>query len=114
MEKEVRFSLIRRIILKTIYWLVSLLIFISAMIILVFHKICPYFPVLFLFDFCFIVGHPLFLKHISKKKWYECTKDDFLALRYILLPSIFMELVVLLYYHNETILIIKAIMENSN
>ena len=92
-------------LLKITYWLVSLLIFCSAMIILDLHFIVPFFPVLFLFDFCFIVGHPLFVKYISKKKWYECTKDDYLALRYILLPSLFLEIltlcVVIICYPNE-------------
>ena len=114
MEKKVVISLMRKVILKIIYWLVSLLIFCNAMIILQLHLIIPFFPVLFLFNFCFWFGYPLFLEYILKKQWFKCTKDDYLALKYILLPWLIMELIVLLYYHKATFFIITTIMENSN
>ena len=55
MEKEVITTWIKKILLKIAYWGVSLLIFFNAMIILNLHLVVPFFPVLFLFDFCFWV-----------------------------------------------------------
>ena len=83
--------------------------------ILAFHVIVPFFPILFLFDFCFLVGYPLFLRYVLKRKWFvECIKDEYLKIKYILLPYVIMEVIVLLYYHKATYFIIKTVMENSN
>ena len=109
MEKKVK-----RGLLKIIYWVISLLNLLNVMIILCLHLIVPFFPVLFLFDFCFWFGHPLFLRYVLKRKWFECTKNFYLKLKYILLPCLIMELVVLLYYHKATLYIIKTVMENNN
>ena len=114
MEKKTIVTWINKKLLKIIYWAVSLLIFFNAMIILYFHWIIPFFPVLFLFDFCFVVGHPMFLRYVLKKKWFECTKNFYLNMKYILLPCLMMELSVLLYYHKATLFIINTVMENSN
>ena len=40
--------------------------------------------------------------------------DYYLKIKYILLPWLIMELLVLLYYHKVTFFIIKTVMENSN
>ncbi len=114
MEKKTIVTWINKKLLKIIYWAVSLLIFFNAMIILYFHWIIPFFPVLFLFNFCFWFGHPMFLRYVLKKKWFECTKDEYLKIKYILLPWLIMGLIVLLYYHNETYFIINTVMESSN
>ena len=114
MENEDIIVWIKKVSLKIIYWLVSLLILCNAMIILIFHMVYPFFPILFLFNFCFWFGYPIFLEHILKKQWFECTKDDSLALQYILLPWLIMELMVLLYYHKATLFVIKTIMENGD
>jgi len=104
MEKKSIITLMKKSLLKIIYWTVSLLIFLSAMIILQLHLIVPFFPVLFLFDLCFWFGYPIFVEHILKKQWFECTKDDYLALKYILLPWLIMEIIVISYYYNEIML----------
>ena len=114
MEKEVVIKRIKEYVLKMVDTIVCIFILCGLMIILLFHKICPFFPVLFLFDFCFIIGYPLFLHSVLKKKWFECTKNYYLKIRYILLPYVMMELIVLLYYHKATLFIIKTIMENSD
>ena len=114
MEKEVVIKRIKELGLKAIDIIVCLLILCGFMIILLFHKIGPFFPILFLFDFCFWFGHPLFLRYVLKKKWFECTKDYYLKIKYILLPWLIMELVVLLYYHKATYFIIKTICEFSD
>ena len=114
MEKEVVIKTMKELALKTIDNAVCVLILCGLMIILIFHKIVPFFPVLFLFDFCFWLGHPLFLRYVLKKKWFECTKDFYLKIKYILLPWLIMELVVLLYYHKATLFIIRTVMENGN
>ncbi len=114
MENEDIIVWIKKVSLKIIYWLVSLLILCNAMIILIFHMVYPFFPVLFLFDFCFWLGHPLFLKYVLKRKWFECTKNFYLKIKYILLPWLIMELMVLLYYHKATLFVIKTIMENGD
>ena len=114
MDKEAIIKRIKELALEAITDVICVLILCGLMIILIFHKICPFFPVLFLFDFCFIVGHPLFLRYVIKRKWDECTKDYYLKIKYILFPWLIMELLVLLYYHKVTLFIIKTVMENSN
>ena len=113
MEKEVILKKIKELSLKAITYVICLFILCGLMIILVFHKFGPFFPVLFLFDFCFWFGHPIFVKYVLKRKWYECTKNDLLALKYILIPSLIMELLVLLYYHKATYFILRTIMESN-
>ena len=114
MEKEDKKEIIKNNIFKCIDLILNLLIAFGIFIIIVFHIIGPFFPILFLFDFCFVVGYPLFLRYVLKKKWFECTKDYYLKIKYILLPWFIMELVVLLYYHKATYFIIKTVMEDSN
>jgi len=114
MEKEAMKEKIRKIALEAITDVICVLIMGGLTIILIFHKFGPFFPVLFLFDFCFWFGHPIFVKYVLKRKWYECTKNDLLALKYILIPSLIMELLVLLYYYKATYFIITTIIENSN
>ena len=104
MGKRVIITWIKKTLLKIVYWSVSLLIFFNAMIILNLHLVVPFFPILFLFNFCFWLGHPMFVKLVLKQKWYECAKDDYLALKYILIPSLIMELVVIIYYYDEIML----------
>ena len=114
MEKEVINEKIKKIGLKIASDVIFLLCLLGLFAILVFHKIVPLFPVLFLFDFCFVIGYPLFLRFVLKKKWFECTKDNYTKIKYILFPWLIMELIVLLYYHKATYFIIKTVMENSN
>ena len=104
MEKKDIIIWLKKILLKIAYWIVSLCIFFNAMIILNLHFIVPFFPVLFLFNFCFWVGHPLFMRYVLKLKWFDCTKDNYLSLKYILIPSLIMELIVIIYYYNEIML----------
>ena len=112
MGKKAIISKIKYIILKITEGVASLLYILWVFIILLLHKIMPFFPVLFLFDFCFVVGYPLFLRFVLKKKWFECTKNSYLKIKYLLLPYLIMELIVLLYYHKATFFIIKTIMES--
>ena len=102
----------KNIFWKTISYIFFTFICLEGIIIIEIHKIVPFFPVLFLFDFCFIVGYPLFLRFVLKKKWFDCTKDNYLNIKYILLPWFVMELSLLLYYHNETWLALQKIAES--
>ena len=112
MEKEVAMEETK--IFKCIDLMVNLLACVEFILIGSLHFMLPFFPVLFLFDVCFWFGHPLFLRYVLKKKWFECTKDYRLKIKYIMLPWLIMGLIVLLYYHKATLFIIKTIMENSN
>ncbi len=112
MEKEDKKEIIKNNIFKCIDFILNLLIAFGIFIIIVFHITGPFFPILFLFDFCFWFGHPLFLRYVLKRKWFECTKDYYLKIKYILLPCLIMELLVLLYYHNETWLVLQKIAES--
>ena len=112
MEKKTVIERTKELALEAITNIICVFIACGLMMILIFHKIVPFFPVLFLFDFCFIVGYPLFLRFVLKKKWFECTKNSYLKIKYILLPWLIMELIVLLYYHKATFFIIKTIMES--
>ena len=114
MEKEAVIKRIKELVLEAIDSIVCVFILCGLFTILCLHLIVPFFPVLFLFDFCFWFGHPLFLRYVLKRKWFECTKNFYLKLKYILLPCLIMELVVLLYYHKATLYIIKTVMENNN
>ena len=114
MEKEDIIKDINELTLKTINAILSIFYIFALFIILLYHKFAPFFPVLFLFDFCFLIGYPLFLRYVLKKKWFECTKDMCLKMKYILLPCVMMELMVLLYYHKATLFVIKTIMENGD
>ena len=102
---------IKELSLEVITNVICIFILCGLMIILIFHKYGPFFPVLFLFDFCFIVGYPLFLRYVLKKKWYECTKNYYLKIKYILLPWLIMELLVLLYYYKVTYFIVCTVIE---
>lgn len=104
----------KTIFLNLIDLVINLFAGIGFILICNLHFIIPFFPVLFLFDFCFWFGHPLFLRYMLKKKWFECTKKLYLKIKYILLPWLIMELIVLLYYHKATLFIIKTVMENSD
>lgn len=105
---------VKEIFLKILFNALLFFIYIGLLVIYLLHRIIHFFPVLFLFDFCFLIGYPLFLRYILKKKWFECTKDDYLCIKYILVPYVIMEVIVLLYYHKATYFIIKTVMENSN
>ena len=111
MEKE-NIKIIKKLLLKMINCTFFVLILFNAYIILRLHITVPFFPVLFLFDFCLLVGYPLFLRYVLKKKWFECTKDDYLCIRYIMLPLIIMELAVLLCYPYDTIMAIDFLAES--
>lgn len=102
------------VICKVIDLMMNLLLAIEFILIIELHFITPFFPILFLFNFCFWIVYPLFLRYVLKKKWFECTKDDYLKIKYILLPWLIMGLMVLLYYHEATFLIIKTMLEDSN
>lgn len=102
MEKEVIIEKIEKITLRVVSDIVFLLNLFGLFTVLALHKIVPFFPVLFLFDFCFIFGYPLFLRYVLKRKWSECTKDEYLKIKYIMLPYLIMELAVLIYYPQET------------
>ena len=114
MEKEVITKEIKELTLKAINAILSIFYIFGLFTILAFHKIVSFFPILFLFDFCFLVGYPLFLRYVLKKKWFECTKDYYLKIKYILLPYVIMEVIVLLYYNKATYFIITTIIKNSN
>ena len=112
MDGKCKTEIIKTKFLAGIDFLINLLVGIEFIIIIELHFIVPFFPVLFLFDFCFVVGYPMFLRFVLKKKWFECTKDNYLNIKYILLPWFFMGLSLLLYYHNETWLALQKIAES--
>lgn len=113
MGKEVIIQRIKRLSLKLINnFLAFFICFWLIIIVLRLHRVVPFFPIMFLFDFCFLIGYPLFLRYVLKRKWFECTKDDYLCIRYIMLPLIIMELAVLLCYPHETIMAIDFLAES--
>ena len=113
MEKEVIIQKIKGLSLKLINnFLAFFICFWLIIIILRLHFMVSFFPVLFLFDFCLLVGYPLFLRYVLKRKWFECTKDDYLCIKYIMLPLLIMELAVLLCYPHETIMAIDFLAES--
>ena len=112
MGKE-NIKIIKKLLLNITSSALFVAILFNAFIILRLHKIVPFFPVLFLFDFCLLVGYPLFLRYVFKKKWFECTKDEYLKIKYLMFPWLIMSLAVLLYYSHETILAIDFLAESN-
>ena len=113
-QNKVNIFEIRKKIWSVLSFVIFTMIYFGLLIVYLIHRVVPFFPILFLFDFCFVVGYPMFLRYVLKKKWFECTKDEYLKIKYILLPWLIMELIVLLYYHKATLFIINTVMENSN
>ena len=107
MEKEVIIKRIKELLLEITNSAFFVIILFNAYIILEFHKIVPFFPILFLFDLLIIIGYPLFLRYVLKKKWFECCKDKMLQIKYIFFPMLLLEIlalfVVILCYPNETL-----------
>jgi hypothetical protein len=112
MERKGKTEIIKTKLLTGIDFAMNLLVGVEFIIIIELHLIVPFFPVLFLFDLCFVVGYPMFLRYVLKKKWFECTKNNYLNIKYILLPWLIMGLIVLLYYHKETWLALQKIAES--
>ena len=95
MEKEDINKIIKMSFLKGIDFVLSLAVAFGIIAIIELHFFVPLFPILFLFDLCLIIGYPLFLRYVLKKKWFECCKDKLLQIKYILLPILFLEMVTL-------------------
>ena len=105
MEKKDIIQRIRKLLLEITNSVLFVIILFNAYIILSFHKIVPFFPILFFFDLCLVIVYPLFLRYVLKRKWFECCKNKILQMKYILLPILFLEaltlLTVIISYPNE-------------
>ena len=92
-------------IFKCIDLIANLLACIEFILIGNLHFMLPFFPILFFFDLCLVIGYPLFLRYVLKRKWFECCKNKILQMKYILLPILFLEaltlLTVIISYPNE-------------
>lgn len=97
---------------KVIDLMINLLLAIEFILITELHFIAPFFPILFLFNFCFWIGHPLFLRYILKRKWFECTKNFYLKMKYILLPWLVMGTTLILWYYDETLKALQQLAES--
>ena len=82
------------------------------MIILQLHFIAPFFPILFLFNSCFWVGYPLFLRYILKRKWFECIRNYSLKIKFILLPYFVMVTTLILWYYDEISKVLQQLAES--
>lgn len=111
MERSVIILKSKKVIWSILSYAIITLIYFGLLLIYLFHRIITFFPVLFLFDFSLLVGYPLFLRFVLKRKWFDCTKNDYLLLKYILIPWLILELLVMLYYPNETWLILQQIVK---
>ncbi len=94
--------------IKAIDFVVAFFAAVAFSVMIGLHAYVPFFPVLFVFDICFWVGHPLFLYYVLQKKWSVCIHDDKLRLQYITIPWLIMELLVMFCYPSETIIVIKS------
>ena len=103
MEKKSIIKIIKELLLKIVKNILFVIILFETFIVLRLHIIATFLPILFLFDFCLLIGYPIFLRYVLKKKWFECTKDDYLCIRYIMFPLLIMELAVLFCYPQETV-----------
>ena len=94
---------LKALCLNIIIFILANIAIIGIYIICMLHMIVPFFPILFLFDFCFLLGPPLFLRYVLKRKWSECIKDNYIKIIYILIPCLIMELAIFLYYPQEVL-----------
>lgn len=111
MERTVIILKSKKVIWSILSYAIITLIYFGLLLIYLLHHIITFFPVLFLFDFSLLIGYPLFLRFVLKRKWFDCTKNDYLLLKYILIPWLILELLVMLYYPNETWLILQQIVK---
>ena len=103
--------------IKNIFWTAICYIFFSyiclgGIIILEIHRYAPFSLILFLLELCFVIGYPLFLHFVLRKKWLECTKNSYNKVKYILFPALVTETCIMLYYHNQILLVLQKISEN--
>ena len=94
--------------------LIEVLVFICFMyaslgifVVIALHAYVPFFPVLFLYDFCMLFGYSLFLRRVLKKEWSECQATRLLSLKYIIIPWAVMDTIVMLCYIKETMIIVN-------
>lgn len=64
MEKEV----IKTKLIEFISYAIIFVIILFSIEFYELHFIIPFFPILFLFDLCLIIGYPLFLRYVLKKE----------------------------------------------
>lgn len=102
----------KNILWKVVGYIIFAYICLGGIIIFEIHKYVPFFPILFLFDFFFVMGYPLFLHFVLKEKWFECTKDSYAKVKYILFPWFVMETCVMIYYYNPVLSVLQKISEN--
>lgn len=108
MEKKVIIAKTKEKIIRILAYIMCCIIYFGLLIIYLIHYLVPFFPVLFLFDFCMLLGYPLFLRFILKKKWLDCTKNDYLRIKYIFVPWLLMMSFVFLYYLKETLFVLQT------
>jgi len=105
MRKRAIKEKIKTYVFKCIDFALITLVTLGIIVLIELHFIVPLFPIFFLFDLCFVVGYPLFLRYVLKRKWFECIKDHCLKIKYILLPILFAEIltlfVIIMCYPNE-------------
>ena len=86
---------IKALLLKCFDFVLSSLCAFGIVAIIELHFFVPFFPVLFLLDLCLMLGYPIFLRFVLRRKWFECCKDKLLQIKYILLPILFLEILAL-------------------
>lgn len=94
-------------IIKVLNFAVSFYACLGIIIILSLHVYVSFFPILFLFDFCILLGHPLFLRFVLKKRWFDCRKSKILTLKYIIIPWAVMDTVVMSCYPDEVVYVLQ-------
>ncbi len=113
MEKKVIVKKIKQYIIGGISNVMTLFVFYGYLITLCLIFYVPFFPILFICNFYFWIGHNLFLKYVLKRKWSDCIRDDFLSIKYIFTPLLIMEILVWLYYYPLTKGLIPAMIEGN-
>lgn len=113
MEKKVIVKKIKQYILGVISNIMFFLVLFGYFATLCLISYVSFFPILFIFNFYFWIGHNLFLKYVLRRKWSDCTKDNFLSIKYIFTPLLIMEMLAMLCYYNETKNVISSMVEGN-
>lgn len=103
MEKKV----LQEKVIQLFDFILSLYTAVALVVIIGLHTYVSFFPILFLFDFCILLGHPLFLRFVLKKRWFDCRKSKILTLKYIIIPWAVMDTVVMSCYPDEVVYVLQ-------
>ena len=116
MEKMELNAFTKKIFRKSILYILLVILYMEILLVAELHFTVSFFPIPFFFHLCFWVIWPLLVKFALKKEWCKCAKDDFLCIKYIIIPYMIIGLGIILlsilYYPHGTQQALQQILES--